>query len=210
VAHEFGNLLTHIIGNAEIALENGGGPAMKNALDVILKAADTAADILLRFRQLHGSAEAPAATAPVDLKQALEEALELLEFQFRKHHIQVFRSGDDKAEISGRRHSLVQVFVNLFVNSIYAMSDGGSLHVRTRVLDTGVEIHIRDSGPGIPPEILPRVTEPLFTTKGKDGSGLGLSICKEIIEIEHGGEFRVQNHSKGGVEIIIVLPGSEE
>ena len=54
--------------------------------------------------------------------------------------------------------------------------------------------------------MLPRVTEALFTTKGKDGSGLGLSICKEIIEIEHGGEMRVQNHSKGGVEVTLILP----
>jgi signal transduction histidine kinase len=89
------------------------------------------------------------------------------------------------------------------------MPDGGELHITITAKDEMVQVSIRDSGPGIPEEILHRVTEPLFTTKGRDGSGLGLAICKEIIEIEHGGEMTLQNHSKGGLEVCVTLPGGK-
>lgn len=209
VAHEFGNLLTHIVGNAEIALENTDPAVMKNALDVILKASDTASNILLRFRKLHGSEEQGPQAEKIELWKVIEEAAELLEFQFRKRYIHFFRSKQDPVTIDGNRHALVQVFVNLFLNSIHAMPDGGEIHLQVARKKESVHISIRDTGPGIPEDILHRVTEPLFTTKGKDGSGLGLAICKEIIEIEHGGELSIQNHVKGGTEVTIELPEGE-
>ncbi len=206
VAHEFGNLLTHIVGNAELALEQKSEPAMKNALDLILKASDTAASILKRFRTLHGSAEKTTPPAPMDVWQVLDEALELMEFQFRKRYVLVKKSRPEFMPLLGNRHALVQVFVNLFMNAMYAMPKGGEINIKVKVEKPWMEISIHDSGPGIPEDVLPRVTEALFTTKGGDGSGLGLSICKEIVEIEHQGELIIQNHSKGGAEVIIRLP----
>lgn len=207
VAHEFGNVLTHIVGNAEIALENTSPEAMKNALDIILKASDTAATILRRFRKLHGSEEQEPPSERVDVWKALQEASELCEFQFRKHYVHVFRSKQDPVFVNGHRHALIQVFVNLFVNALHAMPGGGELHLQVTETPEQVQILVRDTGPGIPEDILPRVTEPLFSTKGSDGSGLGLAICKEIIEIEHGGELAIRNHAKGGVEVSLTLPG---
>ncbi|MFT3724540.1 MAG: ATP-binding protein [Hyphomonadaceae bacterium] len=107
------------------------------------------------------------------------------------------------------RHALVQVFVNLFLNSLHVMPDGGELHLSVTSKGENVQISVRDSGPGIPQDILHRVTEPLFTTKGREGSGLGLAICKEIVEIENGGELVLQNHSKGGTEVLVTLPGGQ-
>lgn len=206
VAHEFGNLLTHIIGNAELAMEKDDVKAIKDSLELILKASDTAANILKRFRTLHGSAEAPAAPALVEVWQTLDEALELMEFQFRKRQIFVKKSRPQPVLILGHRHSLIQVFVNLFTNAMYVMNSGGDIKIIVDADPDWVQVSIHDSGPGIPEDILPRVTEALFTTKGKDGTGLGLAICKEIVEIEHSGELVVQNHPKGGVEILIRLP----
>jgi CheY-like chemotaxis protein len=87
VAHEFGNLLTHIVGNAELSLEKGGEAALRSAMEVILKASDTAANILKRFRTLHGSMEFVSKPGLMDLQQTVSEALELVEFQFRKRQI---------------------------------------------------------------------------------------------------------------------------
>jgi signal transduction histidine kinase len=106
----------------------------------------------------------------------------------------------------GNRHAFVQVFVNLFINSMYAMPDGGEIYVNIVGDSDKIEVRVRDTGTGIPEDILPRVSEALFTTKGKMGSGLGLSICKEIVEIEHAGELSIVNHPKGGVEVTLCLP----
>ncbi len=206
VAHEFGNLLTHIIGNAELAIERNKPEEMKSALEVILKASDTAANILKRFRSLHGAGERPSAPGPLDVWQILEEALELMEFQFRKRSIMVKKTKPEFVMVTGYKHSLVQVFVNIFINAMHAMENSGEIHLRVSESADHAEISIRDTGPGIPEDILPRVIEPLFTTKGAEGSGLGLAICKEIVEIEHRGKLIVQNHPDGGAEILIQLP----
>ena len=110
---------------------------------------------------------------------------------------------------SGRkmhRHAFVQVFVNLFLNSMHVLANGGEIHVQFNSKDENYEISVRDTGPGIPEDVLPHVSKALFTTKGKEGSGLGLAICKEIVEIEHGGELIIQNHPKGGTEVLLRLP----
>jgi signal transduction histidine kinase len=206
VAHEFGNLLTHIVGNAELALEENKPEKMKQALDIILKASDTAAHVLRRFRKLHDSGEALPAHESFDVQVAVDEAVELLEFQFRKRYIRMIRSKAVPFMMMGNRHAFVQVFVNLFINSMHAMPDGGELHISTAAGSDYNQITIRDTGLGIPEKVLPHVTEALFTTKGSHGSGLGLSICKEIIEIEHGGEILIANHPKGGVEVTLRLP----
>lgn len=206
VAHEFGNLLTHIVGNAELAIEKNTLEGMKAALDVILKASDTAANVLRRFRKLHDSYESGPVHEPFEIGMALEESIELLDFQFRKRYIRVVRQKVNLLSFKGNRHAFVQVFVNLFINSMHAMTDGGEIQVQIAALKDILEIRVRDTGPGIPEAVLPRVAEALFTTKGPQGSGLGLAICKEIIEIEHGGEMLVTNHPKGGVEVTLRLP----
>lgn len=208
VAHEFGNILTHIVGNAEIALENNTPEALKAALDVILKASDTATNVLRRFRKMHDSSEQVPAHAPFDIRLAMEEAVELLEFQFRKKYIHVLRPKLETMMVTGNRHGLVQVFVNLFINSMHAMPEGGDIQIQMSHKDGQIEVLVRDTGKGIPEDVMPRVFEPLFTTKGKESSGLGLSICKEIVEIEHGGELKIANHPKGGVEITLRLPAT--
>lgn len=210
VAHEFGNLLMHIVGNAELALEQSDPARMKAALEVILKASDTAANVLRKFRKLHDAEEVDRPQMPFNMRLAIEEAIELMEFQFRKNYVRIHRPTVDMLMVKGNRHSFVQVFVNLFINSMHAMKDGGEIFVELREDAEAFHIHVRDTGPGIPEEILPQVTQALFTTKGTQGSGLGLAICKEIVEIEHGGQLTVQNHAKGGAEVIFQLPKTEE
>lgn len=107
---------------------------------------------------------------------------------------------------------LQQVFLNLFLNADDAMPDGGTLAVRT-LYDTPVDsirIDIRDTGPGIDPELVGGIFKPFHTTKPK-GTGLGLSICKQLVE-QHGGSIHAENDPAGGAIFRIFLPvrGGEE
>lgn len=88
---------------------------------------------------------------------------------------------------------LQRVFSNILVNSIQALEKGGTITVQISERDGDVLVQISDSGPGIPPEVLPKIFDPLFTTKG-DGTGLGLSTCKKIVEEEHDGSISVTNN----------------
>ena len=113
--------------------------------------------------------------------------------------------------IQADRQHLRQVLLNLFTNAADAMPEGGRLTVRVRpgeLLDgrPGVVIEVADTGTGIPPDVLPRVTEAFFTTKeeGK-GTGLGLAICKRIVD-QHGGELVIESQLGVGTTISITVP----
>ena len=101
---------------------------------------------------------------------------------------------------------LQQVILNMLLNAMQAMPDGGDLGIQTRVSGDGVEITITDTGIGIAPENLHKVFNPFFTTKevGK-GTGLGLSVSFNIIE-KHGGTIRAESQPGKGTAFTIVLP----
>lgn len=207
VAHEFGNLLMQIVGHAEIALMKNEPSRMKEALETILKASDTANNVLGRFKKLAQGGSVADEPKLLNIIHPVEEAIELMSYQFRKAHIKVERERVTQALLEGNKHSLVQVLMNLFINAIHVMPGGGVIEISTDKVDAdNLEIKVRDHGPGIPDEILPKVTEALFTTKGSQGSGLGLAICKEIVEVEHGGKFVIENHPQGGVVVTVGLP----
>ncbi|MFQ5898323.1 MAG: PAS domain-containing sensor histidine kinase [Candidatus Methylomirabilia bacterium] len=97
-----------------------------------------------------------------------------------------------------------QTVLNLVKNGLEALSGGGELTVRTRLVDDAVEIAVSDSGPGISDEVGRRLFEPFFTTK-PEGSGLGLSIARQIVE-DHGGEIRWTSQPGSGSTFTIYLP----
>jgi PAS domain S-box-containing protein len=97
-----------------------------------------------------------------------------------------------------------QVLINLLKNSIEAMPDGGELSITTKLRGDNIGIEIKDTGKGVPPEDLERIFDPFYTTKPK-GSGLGLSISKEIIE-NHGGNIKLDSELGKGTTCIISLP----
>jgi len=103
-------------------------------------------------------------------------------------------------------HAMEQVFLNVCTNAIEAMTDGGSLRFRTAFLPNKeeIQIHIHDSGRGIPPEVLDKVFDPFFTTK-EQGAGLGLSISYEIVQA-HGGRIEFVQTNGNGTVCRISLP----
>jgi PAS domain S-box-containing protein len=107
--------------------------------------------------------------------------------------------------ILGDPHQLERVFLNLITNSIQAMSDGGTLTLRTEIEDGNVKVFVQDTGIGIPEDNMKKLFEPLFTTKAK-GIGLGLSIVKTLVE-SHKGEISVESEVGKGTTFMIYLPG---
>ncbi|MGI0063080.1 MAG: sensor histidine kinase [Nitrosotalea sp.] len=101
-------------------------------------------------------------------------------------------------------HKLEIVFSNLIMNAIQAMNGIGNIYVRIKNEKKTTKIEIEDTGPGIPQDLLPKIFEPLFTTR-QIGTGLGLISCKSIIE-KHGGTITVQTQMNKGTTFIIELP----
>lgn len=205
VGHEFGNILHQIMGRAELSLGKSQED-MGRALDTILLATERAAKILDRFKDLSSPVGSDGERTLIALHQPIEEALLLVSHQLTKGLITTRVVVDAGLRTSANPTSLVQVFVNLCINALHAMPNGGRLEITSTSHPHFIEIQVRDTGTGIPEELLEKVTEPFFTTKGKAGTGLGLAICREVVEIEHGGEFLVENHPSGGALFRIRLP----
>lgn len=209
ISHEFGNILMQIMGKADLGRMKPEAE-MRQSLERILDASQRAASILDQFKDLSRTGgekgHVKAKARPADL---VNEAIDLMESTFRNSKVKPCRVKMDSSECIANVTSLLQVIVNVTINAVHAMPGGGQIDYSVVDMDDHVEIRIRDYGPGIPEPMIHQVLEPFFTTKGQKGTGLGLSISKEIVEIEHRGEFKLQNHSIKGLEIILSLPKGE-
>jgi signal transduction histidine kinase len=105
------------------------------------------------------------------------------------------------------RHQIQQVLINLITNAVQAMTPGSSLFIGTRSgKEPGVvEVTIKDSGKGIPPEYVPHIFDPFFSTKGEGGTGLGLSVSYGIVR-NHSGDIRVESKVGVGTTFTMELP----
>lgn len=139
--------------------------------------------------------------------QPIVAALQNLSQDAQFRNVEVVHQPSADLWITGSDGQLEQVFANIFLNAVQAMSGTGRLSVSSRQLNSlQAEITVRDSGPGIAPGHLPRLLEPFFTTKpAGQGTGLGLAISNEIV-IEHGGSLRAENHPAGGACFYVKLP----
>jgi two-component system NtrC family sensor kinase len=116
--------------------------------------------------------------------------------------------GRNLPQIKGNQHNLQQVFLNIFLNAIQSMPDGGELKVRSYVENSAIKIDIIDTGVGISPENKEKIFVPFFTTKPVgEGTGLGLSVSYGIIR-QHHGEISIESELGHGSKFSIILPVS--
>ena len=215
VAHEFNNILTTIINYARMALRHEGDEAARNqALEKILKGSQRAATIINSM--LGFARNTSTQREETDLVALVEETLVLTEKDFSKHRVHVEKKfvGRPRADVVPAQ--IEQVLLNLLINARQAMPRGGHLRLEVRQNDrTGmVELRVSDTGVGIPPERLRLIFEPFYTTKepdanGHGGTGLGLSVCRQIIE-QHQGRIRVESVVGKGSTFTIKLPYKAE
>jgi signal transduction histidine kinase len=210
VAHEFNNILTTIINYAKMGVRGQTPAAQAQAFEKILRGGQRAAGIvnsMLGFARNHSSHR-----EATDIVSLVEEVLVLTEKDLSKHRIQVEKRYHGRPTAAVVPGQIEQILVNLVINARQAMTTGGRLRVEVRENPAGdtVEIKIADSGCGIPPENLRQIFEPFFTTKqpdeyGRGGTGLGLSVCRQIIE-QHNGRIRVESVVGKGSTFIVKLP----
>ncbi len=213
-SHEFNNVLTSILGWAQIAQKNPGpSETLTSALEIIesnAKRAKTLAYDLTGVSSQEGDEREPLA-----LGRSLDEVLRFLAWRLERTGIEVVREGTAACRILGSPQRLYQVWFNLVLNAIEAMPGGGTLRVALEEQGGLAEVSIADTGPGVPADLRDRIFEPYFTTKrrssdaGTGGTGLGLSLCRRIVE-EHGGRISVDTADGGGARFRVLLPVTDE
>ncbi len=150
---------------------------------------------------------------PVDLNRIVEEAFLIAGEMLKKSRIEVERRLSPLPPIKGNRGALEQVVINLISNAKDAMPEGGRLTISTDLVERAgrsyTRLAVKDTGCGIPDDVLPRIFEPFFTTKDVDrGTGLGLSISYGIIK-DHRGEILVESCEGRGTTFYVLLPVAE-
>lgn len=219
VAHEFNNLLTSILGNAEIITHEAVTEDVRAKAQNMMTSARRAADLtnkLLAFAR-----KGKYKIAPIDLHTVIEEIATLAAHTFPRS-IQVIKDLlPEPVPVLGDPKQLRQILIDLAVNAREAMPNGGALIFSTTLANLGeaearkhdlpqpgkyLLVSVSDSGSGIDPAVLPHIFEPFFTTKPKrGGSGLGLAMVYGILK-NHDGSIEVETKQDAGTTFRVYLP----
>lgn len=227
VAHEIRNPLTSVKLLLQHAIRQASGPTLdETKLSLILEEIgrmESTIQGLLDF-----SRPPKLNRVQHDVRQTLQRAINLVEGRAQQQKIFIDNDiGEFPLFVDGDTEKLNQVFVNLIINAIEAMNDGGRLTIQSREFRKSfpadhdnwlksrdeenelrmAQIVFRDTGPGIPPDLMPRLFEPFATSKER-GTGLGLAVSYRIIE-EHYGTIQAANIPGGGAEFIVTIPQTE-
>jgi signal transduction histidine kinase len=207
VGHEFGNILLRIVGKTDLALMETDVDKIKDHLKVVMTAAERAS-VIVRNLQSFSRTEPHLQVSPVNAP--MEEALSLINHELTKNSVELEKDFKPVHAVKIDPGAIGQVFLNLLINATHAMPKGGKVKVTIENADSpdkkpGVAIRVKDTGTGIPPEVLPRIFDFAYTTKGDRGSGLGLSVSKEIVEA-HGGQILVKTEVGKGTEFTVWIP----
>ncbi len=204
-AHEIKNGLVAVSTFVELVADKSDEPAMAAMVRRELQRINKLVTQMLRFASPN-----PAAHSTVCVHDLLDHSLQLLEHQLGGQVIEVKRDyAATPGKVHGDESQLQQAFMNLLLNAVEAIGQHGELAISTQTTTDGqgrrwLNLCIRDSGPGIAAENLPRLFEPFFTTK-KNGTGLGLAICRRAIE-DHHGTIEIQSEAGCGAIFLISLP----
>jgi C4-dicarboxylate-specific signal transduction histidine kinase len=211
IAHEVKQPLTTVAANAYAALNWLGAGRLnvdeaRRSLNHIVAAAHRANDIVSEIRAMFSN-EVQGKSA-IDINELITSVLTTLRVTLRKYDIDVQTQLEESLLlIEGHRVQLQQVILNLVMNAIEAMQSERPRMLRVysgRSPSGGALISIEDSGTGIDSDNLDRIFKPLFTTKSR-GMGMGLSICRSIVEA-HGGRIWASTAPQGGATITVELP----
>ncbi|WP_139826327.1 sensor histidine kinase [Derxia lacustris] len=207
VAHEVNNPMAVIQGNLDLMAELLGPAAAPVEVEIrlIREQVRRIRQIVARLLQYARPGQYSGALAPVDLAGAVQEALMLASHQIDASRVAVAQTLAARAQPLGDRRELLQVLVNLVINALQAMPDGGRLTLASRDEADGVRIEVADTGVGIAPDDLDRLFTPFFTRKS-GGNGLGLWMCRNLVE-RMGGRMGAGAADSGAV-LWLWLPAS--
>jgi signal transduction histidine kinase len=203
VSHEIRNPLGIIRSTAELLGSMPDAAGRKNLSDVIVEESSRLNNIVTEFLDFARPKEPN--LQDCELKEIISRNLGFLQPQLEKEGIEVHHNLDEKVlPLRADPNLLYRCFLNLFVNAIQAMKNGGVLSVNVTEDEETYQVVIADTGEGIDEENLGKIFNPFFSTKDQ-GSGLGLAIVRSIIE-SHGGSIRIQSAAGEGTRVAVNLP----
>jgi signal transduction histidine kinase/CheY-like chemotaxis protein len=214
IAHNFNNMLTAILGHAELSKLHNIDPVVEEEIDLVVSATLRASELVKRLR---GSArrEDRSHLYAVDLNEAVEQAVEGTRPMWKDRSeaggiaITVDMQLNEVPAIGGTESETFDMLTNLLLNAVDAMPKGGSVTILTKSTDGGVVLVVRDTGIGLDEETRKRIFEPLFTTKSNVGSGLGLTTVQGTLN-RWGGHINVRSSPGEGAEFEMFLPTWKE
>jgi PAS domain S-box-containing protein len=213
VAHDFNNSLAAILGRSQLIRRQTTDEAVVRNLEIIQTAAEDAAATVRRIQTF--ARKSPAKEFELlDMAGLLNDAVEITrtrwqnEARLRGLDYEVTLDAGCSLYTIGSASELREVFVNLIVNAVDAMPNGGKLQISCVPDGARLRLQFSDSGTGMPEDVRQKIFDPFFSTKGTQGTGLGLSVSHSIIE-RHEGSIRVTSEVDGGTVFTIDLPAAE-
>jgi signal transduction histidine kinase len=205
IAHEVNNPIAVMQGNLDLMRETLGaqGAAVRDELRLMDEQIERMRLIVTQLLQYARPTEYAGYTETLNANQLVDDCLVLVQHLLAKTGIEVKRDLRAQRTAGFNRQELQQIVINLVINAIQAMPQGGVLRLSTRDLPDGVALSVEDSGPGLSPEVMERLFRPFFTTKN-DGNGLGLWISVGLVE-RYGGSLLASNRSDGVMGAVFTL-----
>lgn len=200
IAHEIKNPLTTIKGFLQLA-ERSDQKLSQAELKLLISEIERCNIIISDFLSISKKSDTKLKIS--NLKEILEQQIVLVEKEAMMANVQLSIEIDE-IWLKVNANEIKQLFLNLAQNGIEAMPEGGSLHIRLKEIDNKVVLEIEDVGKGISPDILERIGTPFFTTKEK-GTGLGISVCQQIVE-KHGAELEIKSEVGVGTKVRVIFP----
>jgi len=208
MAHEIGTPMNVILGRAEYLMDRVKEEQIKKGLQTIITQVERITRVMNQL--LAFARRRQPERRALDLKDVVESSVEMFQERLARNRVEVEMALDAPCHaVHADADQMSQVLINLIMNAVQAMPDGGTLRIALAPADNMVRLTVADSGQGIPPESLEKIFDPFFTTKEfGQGTGLGLTVVKGIIE-EHHGSITVESEQGKGTTLTIMLPKSE-
>jgi PAS domain S-box-containing protein len=208
MAHEIGTPMNVILGRAEYLMDRVTDESVKKGLETIVAQVERITRVMNQL--LTFARRKPPQSGPVSLQAVIQNSLEMFHERLANHHVQVVTHIDPHCPSAlADSDQMSQVLINLIMNAVHAMPEGGTLRLGLAREKDMVKLTVSDTGHGIPRQVVDRIFDPFFTTKefGK-GTGLGLTVVKGIIE-EHHGVITVESEEGKGTVFTLLLPQNQ-
>jgi two-component system sensor histidine kinase HydH len=205
IAHEIRNPLASLSGAVEVLASGAPDESRDRLAQIVQKETGRLNNIIREF--LEYARPAPVSRGPVNVTEAVDDVLLLLEHQAPPGTLKVTREFPPSLVWSVDRQQFRQAVWNVCLNAVQAMPEGGELHVTMGVVGGRLLLRVSDTGEGIAAADLGQIFEPFFSTK-LDGTGLGLALVHRILQ-DHGGEVDVQSRPGAGTTVTLTLPSAD-
>lgn len=213
VAHDFNNILVPILGYADLLLQDPqeleDKENVRENLEIIRTASERGVHLVQRMKHFWRLNEEEEEMIPIN--QVVQEVVDLAKGRWKGHSFsgaqdtKVRIHMDKGLEIFARRSELHALFLNLILNAADAMPNGGAMDISCKKVADHIKMTFRDTGKGMTEEEKQKCLEPFFTTKGEDGTGMGLSVVAGIVA-EYGGQIDIESFPGKGTCFIITFP----